>query len=113
MASNLKRLGYSFALALVTGPIHLGIPAQASDANDRGWQINATCAACHRLDGRSSGIPPIAGLSEDQLTRAMRAYSSGERPSQIMRAVALSLSDEDIASVARFVAAQGKKAAPP
>jgi cytochrome c553 len=30
-----------------------------------------------------------------------------------MRAMALSLSDEEIATVARFLAAQGKKAEPP
>ncbi len=55
----------------------------------------------------------MIGLDEDRLTRAMLAYRSGERSSHIMRAIALSLSDEEIATVARFLAAQGKKAEPP
>jgi cytochrome subunit of sulfide dehydrogenase len=43
----------------------------------------------------------------------MLAYRSSERPSHIMHAIALSLSDQEIASVARFLAAQDKKATPP
>jgi sulfide dehydrogenase cytochrome subunit len=42
------------------------------------------------------------------LSRAMLAYRSSERPSHIMRAVALSLSDEEIATVARYLAALNK-----
>jgi len=43
----------------------------------------------------------------------MLAYRLGERSSHIMQAIALSLSDEEIAAVARFLAAQGRKAGPP
>jgi len=87
--------------------------ARRPPANDQGGQIAAVCASCHRLDGGDRGIPSIIGLGQDRLMRAMLAYRLGERLSHTMQAIALSLSDEEIATVARFLAAQGKKAEPP
>jgi cytochrome c553 len=98
-------------LAIAASSILLGASARAA-ANDQGGQLAAVCASCHRLDGDEKGNPSIIGLAEDRLTRAMLAYRLGERPSHIMQAIALSLSDEEIATVARFLAAQGKKAEP-
>jgi len=111
--STPKILGRSLVLAIAASPILLAASAHAAAANDQGGQIAAVCASCHRLDGGEKGIPSIIGLGEDRLTRAMLAYRLGERPSHIMRAIALSLSDEEIATVARFLAARGKKAEPP
>jgi sulfide dehydrogenase cytochrome subunit len=104
--------GRLLVLAIVASPILLAASARAA-ANDQGGQLAAVCASCHRLDGGEKGIPSIIGLGEDRLTRAMLAFRSGERSSHIMRAIALSLSDEEIATVARFLAAKGKKAEPP
>lgn len=100
-------------LAIAASQLPPVASVQAAEASDQGHQITALCASCHRLDGRDSNIPPIVGLGEDQLARAMLAYRSGNRPSHIMRAVALSLSDEEIATVAHFLAEQRKKAAAP
>jgi sulfide dehydrogenase cytochrome subunit len=69
----------------------------------RGAQLAATCASCHRLDGRDEGIPSIIGLDEATLTRAMQAFKSGERSSQIMHVVSLSLSNEEIATLAHYL----------
>ena len=66
--------------------------------NDRGAQLAAICASCHRLDGRDKGIPSIVGMDKEKLAGAMAAFKSGERSSQIMHAVALSLSDDEIAT---------------
>jgi sulfide dehydrogenase cytochrome subunit len=77
--------------------------------NDQGAQLAATCAACHRLDGHDRGIPSIVGLSEEQFATAMRAYKSGERSGPIMRTMARSLSNEEIAILARYFAARGKE----
>jgi sulfide dehydrogenase cytochrome subunit len=82
-------------------------PSQAAD-RDGGAQLAAMCASCHRLDGGDGGIPTILGMSPEMLARAMLAYRSRERPSHIMRAIALSLSDEEIATVARYLAALNK-----
>jgi sulfide dehydrogenase cytochrome subunit len=105
--------GHSLVLAIAASPILLAASAHVAAANDQGGQIAAVCASCHRLDGGDRFIPSIVGLGEDRLTRAMLAYRLGERPSHIMQAIALSLSDEEIAAVARFLAAQGRKAGPP
>lgn len=111
--STPKILERSLVLAIAASPILLAAPARAAAANDQGRQIAAVCAFCHRLDGGDRGIPSIIGSGEDRFMRAMLAYRLGERPSHIMQAIALSLSDEEIATVARFLAAQGKKAEPP
>jgi sulfide dehydrogenase cytochrome subunit len=85
--------------------------SQAAD-RDGGAQLAAMCASCHRLDGGDGGIPTILGMSPEMLARAMQAYRSRERPSHIMRAIALSLSDEEIATVARYLAALNKQVRP-
>ena len=77
--------------------------------NDQGAQLAATCAACHRLDGHDRGIPSIVGLSEEQFVTVMGAFKSGERYGPIMRNVARSLSNEEIAILARYFAARGKE----
>ena len=77
--------------------------------NDQGAQLAATCAACHRLDGHDGGIPSIVGLSEEQFVTVMRAFKSGERSGPIMRTMARSLSNEEIAILARYFAARGKE----
>jgi cytochrome c553 len=77
--------------------------------NDQGAQLAATCTACHRLDGYDTGIPSIVGLSEEQFVTVMRAFKSGERSGPIMRTMARSLSNEEIAILARYFAARGKE----
>jgi cytochrome subunit of sulfide dehydrogenase len=77
--------------------------------NGQGAQLAATCAACHRLDGHDRGIPSIVGLSEEQFVTVMRAFKSGERSGPIMRTMARSLSNEEIAILARYFAARGKE----
>jgi Cytochrome c553 len=77
--------------------------------NGQGAQLAATCAACHRLDGHDGGIPSIVGLSEEQFSIAMGAFKLGERSGPIMRTMARSLSNEEIAILARYFAARGKE----
>ena len=82
----------------------------AEDAE--GAQIAATCASCHDPIGSDRGIAPIVGLNEKRIISAMLAYRASETPSHVMHAIALSLSDVEIASVARYLAARGKDAPP-
>jgi cytochrome c553 len=94
------------AISIAAGSfIILADRSQAAD-HDGGAQLAAMCASCHRVDGGDGGIP--LDMSPEILTRAMLAYRSRERPSHIMRAIALSLSDEEIATVARYLAALNK-----
>jgi cytochrome c553 len=84
--------------------------ADPAAAGDRGFELAAGCAACHRLDRPDIGIPSGVGLDEKGLVRVLRAYRSGERQSPIMGAVAQSLGSEDIAIVAHYLAALRREA---
>lgn len=113
--SGKRRNGLTFRLSRIAGSaLHAGLALLAGQSAmaagaDQGARLAATCASCHRLDGAGTGIPSIIGLDEDKLTGALFAYRTSESPNHIMHAVALSLTDEEIASVARYVAAQGKR----
>ena len=80
----------------------LSSQAGAADTS-QGAQLAAVCASCH---GGAGGIPAIVGQEAEKISAAMLAYRTVERPNHIMHAIALSLSDEEIASVARYIAAQ-------
>ena len=94
------------ALALLAGLLMPSSQAGAADTS-QGAQLAAVCASCH---GGPGGIPVIIGQDAGKISAAMLAYRTAERPNHIMHAIALSLSDEEIASVARYLA--GQKAEP-
>ncbi|MCA1368675.1 c-type cytochrome [Bradyrhizobium sp. BRP14] len=75
-------------------------PAEVS----QGAQIAATCASCHDPTGGGQSIPPIAALDEQAIVKAMLAFRASESPSLVMHAVALSLSDDELAATARYLA---------
>src|ERR1700758_2053902 len=97
------------ALSMVAALVISAAECSFAADNDQGAQLAATCAACHRLDGHDRGIPSIVGLSEEQLVTVMTAFKSGERSGPIMRTMARSLSNEEIAILARYFAARGKE----
>jgi cytochrome c553 len=94
------------ALLMAIGPFVLFVHQSAGAENNQGAQLAAMCASCHRLDGRDQGIPSIVGLDEKQLADMMEAFRSGKRSSQIMNVVARSLSTEEIAALAAYLASQ-------
>ena len=96
----------SIALAIAVSLINLSANRGMAADSERGAELAATCAACHRLDGRDRGIPSIVGMDTEKLTGAMSAFKSGARSSSIMHAVALSFSDAEIATLAEYLAAQ-------
>ncbi|AIM01700.1 c-type cytochrome [Sinorhizobium meliloti] len=79
-------------------------PAEVS----QGAQIAATCASCHDPTGGGLAIPPIAALDERAIVKAMLAFRASESPSHVMHAVALSLSDDELAATARYLADRAK-----
>ena len=81
--------------------------AHAADING-GEEKAAVCAACHGPGGVSSNPewPILAGQGQKYLEKQLRDFKSGERPSLIMQPQAVLLSDEDIANVAAYFAAQ-------
>lgn len=84
---------------------------------EAGARLNASCIGCHGIDGYRASfpqiyrVPKIGGQSAAYLSAALQAYRQGDRKHPTMRAVAGSLSDQDIADLAAFYAAQGRPAA--
>lgn len=95
-------------LLLAIFPVALIILSSPAAENNQGAQLAAMCAACHRLDGLDQGIPSIIGLDAKKLAGMMAEFKSDKRKSQIMSVVARSLSDEEIADLAHYLATRQK-----
>lgn len=100
-----RSIGLAIALGLVIPGADRGMAAD----NERGAKLAAMCASCHRLDGRDKGIPSIVAMDKEKLAEAMAAFKAGTGSSSIMHAVALQLSDAEIATLAEYLAARPKE----
>ena len=76
------------------------------------------CATgCHGIEGWRTAfpevyhVPQIGGQHEAYLVKALQEYKSGERSHPSMRAIAASLSDQDMADLAAYYAQGGVKTA--
>lgn len=85
-------------------------PLHAASAHvDAGKKRAAVCFSCHGAEGvaRVPGTPHLAGQERAYLERALRAYRAGDgRKDPTMAAMAKPLSDDDIANIAAYFAAQ-------
>ena len=88
-------------------------PAAKVDALSAGRAATASCAACHGDTGVSKmpGMPNLVGQSPAYLVAAMAAYKTGQRQSDIMKALAGALSDQEMKNIALFYALQKPVAA--
>ena len=68
------------------------------------------CIGCHNIPGYKTAfpavysVPKLDGQHAVYIVSALRAYKSGERRHPSMRAIAASLSDQDMADLAAFYA---------
>ena len=99
----------SIVVTIAVGFVILSADGGIAADNERGAQLAAMCASCHRLDGRDKGIPAIVGMDKEKLAEAMAAFKSGARSSSIMHAVALQLSDAETATLAEYLAVRAKE----
>jgi cytochrome subunit of sulfide dehydrogenase len=107
------RLRQVILLSVATSVLILIANRSMAAENSRGAQLAAICTSCHRLDGRDKGIPSIVGLTQKEFADVMAAFKSAARSSQIMHAIALSLSDGEVATLAEYLAAQPTGTKPP
>ena len=102
--TNVTRLALltAFSILLVPANIH------AAGSAARGAQQAITCAACHGADGNSANPawPSLAGQHESYLASTLQAFQSGNRTDVLMSAQAQALSEESIADIAAYFAAQ-------
>ncbi len=74
---------------------------------------NAMCIGCHGIKGYQSSfpevykVPMISGQSAGYVASALNEYKKGARKFPTMRAIADSLSDQDIADLAAYYSTNG------
>jgi cytochrome c553 len=91
--------------------------AQNQGNADAGRSKSSMCAGCHNIPGYKTAfpavysVPKLDGQHAPYIISALRAYKSGERQHPSMRAVAASLSDQDMADLAAFYSSEPTKSA--
>ncbi|HUR39955.1 MAG TPA: cytochrome c [Verrucomicrobiae bacterium] len=88
----------------------LATPAALAEGNAQAGMLKAnTCMGCHGIPGYTNAyptyrVPKLGGQSAEYIVAALKSYKAGERPHKTMRAQADSLSDQDIADIAAYLA---------
>lgn len=77
----------------------------------RGATLASTCLGCHGIQGYRNAypdyaVPRLAGQHPDYLVSALKEYRNDSRQYPTMHLQALSLSDQDIADVAAYLASK-------
>lgn len=112
-------LATTFAAALLASSMTMSTAAHAQDAK-AGQKKVAMCLGCHNIPGYQASfpeiykVPKIAGQNAKYIVSALTAYKKGDRRHPSMRAIATTLSDQDMADVAAYYEQLDKGAeAPP
>jgi cytochrome c553 len=88
-------------------------PAQAGSAA-AGEKKAAMCIGCHGIPAYQASfpeiykVPMIAGQNAKYIVSALTAYKKGDRKHPTMRAIATSLTDQDMADLAAFYETENK-----
>ena len=107
-------VGLAGIVACVT--LSLASVAAAEDAPavvgsaEAGAAKAAVCAACHGSEGNNIGLPPeqpnLAGQNAAYIRQQLAMFKSGKRNSPIMAPQAAGLSEQDMADLGAYFAAQ-------
>ncbi|WP_448549511.1 c-type cytochrome [Thalassotalea fusca] len=89
----------------IAATVLLSSPAFAGDVA-AGKAKAATCAACHGAEGVSAVpmYPNLAGQKEAYIAKQLKDFKAGTRKDPVMSAMAMPLSDEDIANLSAYYA---------
>jgi len=89
----------------ISATVMLASPAFASDVA-AGKAKSMMCAACHGATGVSAVpmYPNLAGQKEMYLSKQLKDFKSGARKDPVMGAMAMPLSDADIANISAYYA---------
>jgi len=106
---------FSLVVALCIAALSPAAFAEGAPTGDaaRGAQKVQMCQGCHGIEGWRTAypevykVPRIAGQHEAYLVKALQEYKSGERSHPSMRAIASSLSDQDMADLAAYYGQSG------
>ena len=114
----MKNLLLTFSSLLVASATVLSAHAQELKGDAKAGETKvAMCIGCHGIPGYQASfpevyrVPMISGQNAKFIGSALSAYQKGERKHPSMRAIAESLTEQDIADVSAFYEAHGKTAA--
>jgi cytochrome c553 len=100
MTKTLKWLAAGVVFASAVG-------AQAQVNQIRVWA--AACANCHGTDGKAeAGMESLAGKDKDDMLQKLMDFKSGRKPATIMHQLSKGYTDEQLAQIAGYFAAQKK-----
>lgn len=104
----MKKHAFASLLVMLTAAVS-GSAFAAGDAA-AGKNKSSMCAGCHGIEGYRSvypdtyRVPKLGGQHADYIVASLKAYKAGERKHATMRAIAGSLSDQDMADLGAYYA---------
>lgn len=103
---NLGIAGLTAVLCLLAAPLHAEGDAAA------GKNKTAMCAGCHGIAGFKTAypetyhVPKLGGQNAGYIVSALKAYKAGDRQHPTMKAIAATLTDQDMADLAAYYSAK-------
>jgi len=92
----------SVFLSVLAAPLHAEGDAAA------GKNKTAMCAGCHGIAGFRTAypetyrVPKLGGQNAGYIVNALKAYKAGDRQHPTMKAIAASLTEQDMADLAAY-----------
>jgi cytochrome c553 len=108
-------VGKHVAIAALSVLAGFAASAQAADVvgNAKAGQGKvAMCIGCHGIPGYRTAFPEVyrvpilGGQNQQYLVNALLGYKKGDRHFETMHAIAVTLTEQDIADIAAYYAAQ-------
>ncbi|GLR11640.1 cytochrome c [Chitinimonas viridis] len=99
---------------LLLGLLALPLASHAAGNAANGAKKNSMCIGCHGIPGYKTAfpdvyhVPKIGGQHAEYLAAALQGYKTGARKHPTMNGIAVQLSEQDIADLAAYYAAQKK-----
>lgn len=106
---------FALAVAFVTT---IGHAQEVKGDAAAGQKKNAMCIGCHGIPGYQASfpevfkVPKISGQNAKYIAASLNAYKNGDRKHPTMRAIAESMTDQDIADISAYYESHGKPASP-
>ena len=110
-----KLLSTVFALAVACVTVSQAQAQKVTGSVENGGKKIAMCVGCHGIIGYQASfpeihkVPMIAGQSATYIVSALTQYKGGERKHPTMRAIADSLSEQDMADLGAYYGQLGLK----
>ena len=112
---SMKKLSILPQLAVTAALVFAGSAAQADEVKGNAAAGNGKvwlCVGCHSIPEYRADyplvykVPMIGGQNAEYIVAALQAYKKGERKHPTMRGISGSLTDQDMADLAVYYAAQ-------